>query len=336
MTRNEDIEDLIFGYFAGELTDDRAKELSSWLDADEKNKQILFEMADWWATAHVPVFASTRKADFEKHFGRLIQPVQPKIQKRTLWASWGKAADIALLLLSVGVASYQLGNRNVYDKQLAWFETSVPMGSQSKVILPDRSVVWVNAGSSLRYCKDFGKQKREIELEGEAYFEVARDTQKPFVVKSEALSVRVLGTRFNVKAYKEDNTVDVSLVSGKVNVRLKNNPHHTGEVELKPDRMLHFDKQTSRYTMNKINGEEAYGWTKGVLRFDEQPFPLIANDLERKYNIRIRIESEKLKHEVFTGSFSGLYTLNDVLYEIDVEHKYKWIRTDNVLVIKEK
>lgn len=334
--RNEHIEELLFGYFAGDLTEEQEKELLMWLEADKENKKVLFEMADWWATAHVPLFSSTMKTDFEKHFGDLTRPERPVARKRNLWVAWRNVAAVTLLLVSVGIGSYRLGSRHVDQTQPAYFETVTPMGSQSKVILPDQSVVWVNSGSSLRYSKDFNKKDREIYLEGEAYFEVARDTLKPFLVKSDVLSVRVLGTRFNVKAYKDDQTIDVSLVSGRVNVRLEDEMVHAGEVELQPDRMLSYDKETDRVEMKKINGRDAYDWTNGTLRFEEKNFVQIAKDLERKYNLRICIESEKLKKEVFTGSFSGYYTLDDVLREVDVEHKYEWKQTKDELVIKDK
>ena len=334
--KNEHIEDLLYSYFVGELTEEQEKELLVWLEADEENKKVLFEMAEWWATAHVPLYASNMKADFEKHFGSLMQSEHPEAKKRSLWTTWSKVAAVGLLLISVGIGSYQLGHRDLNDTQLAYFETVTPMGSQSKVILPDQSVVWVNAGSSLRYSKDFNKKDREIDLEGEAYFEVARDTLKPFLVKSDVLSVRVLGTKFNVKAYKDDQTIDVSLVSGKVNVRLDDEMEHKGEVELHPNRMLRYNKETDRVEMKEIEGRNAYDWTNGTLRFEEKTFAEIAKDLERKYDLHIHIVSDKLKKEVFTGSFSGYYTLDDVLREVDVEHKYTWKQTANELVIRDK
>lgn len=336
--RNEHIEELVFSYFAGELTEYQKEELSSWLDADEENKKILSEMSDCWATAHMPFFASTMKVDFEKHFGSLRQPLS-KSKKHILWTVWSKVAAVGLLLLSVGVTSYQLGNQNIQgmnDTKSVYFETSVPMGSQSKVVLPDCSIVWVNAGSSLRYSKNFGKKDREIQLEGEAYFEVARDTLKPFVVKSEMLSVRVLGTRFNVKAYKEDQTIDVSLVSGKVNVHLNDVTKNGDEVELIPNRMLSYDKKNDEVKLTDIDGSRVYDWTNGTLRFEEKSFLQIAKELERKYNILIRIDSKTLKDEIYTGSFSGYYTLDDILKEVDVEHKYIWKQLGNEFVITDK
>lgn len=333
----EYIEELLFGHFAGGLTEVQEKELLTWLETDEANRKTYGHMADWWATAHVPLFASDMKMNFEEHFGSLTQSTIQPTKKRNLWNAWMKVAVVVFLFLSISITSYYYAEYRLEGQEhLTYFETVTPYGSQSKVILPDGSVVQVNAGSSLRYSKDFNRETREIVLDGEAYFEVVRDTLKPFIVRSEALSVRVLGTSFNVKAYREDHTIDVSLVSGKVNVRFKEDQKYPEEVALKPNCMLHFDKQDSRYSLNEINGEDAYGWTRGVLHFDEQPFPRIAKDLERKYNIHIHIESNKLKQEVFTGSFAGDYTLNDVLHEIDVEHKYKWIRTNNKLIIKDK
>lgn len=336
-TKNEYIEDLLFDHFAGKLTEVQEKELLIWLEDSEANKKTYYRMADWWATAHVPLFASGMKANFEAHFGNLLKPVRPEMIRRSLWVTWQKIAVVILLVLSVGITSYRLGSNSLEkETPLVYFETVTPMGSQSKVILPDGSVVWVNAGSSLRYSKDFNKHQRQIYLEGEAYFEVAPDTLNPFIVKSNIVSVRVLGTCFNVKAYKNDETIDVSLVSGKVNVSLDKGKDPAGEVELTPNRMLSYNKETEQMEMKKIDGKNAYDWTNGNLRFEEKTFSEIAKELERKYSIHIRIETEKLKKEVFTGSFSGYYSLNDVLHEIDVERKYSWKRINDVLIIKDK
>lgn len=334
---NEHIEELLFRYFAGELTEEQSKELQVWLEADQRNKKFYFEMAEWWATVHVPIYASDMKANFEKHFsGLMLLEGHQSTKKRSQWTTWSKIAAVGLLLISVGIGFYQLGNKRIDDEQLVYFETVTSMGTQSKVILPDKSVIWVNAGSSLRYSKDFNKKDRLIYLEGEAYFEVARDTLKPFMVKLDALSVKVLGTKFNVKAYKNDQTIDVSLVSGKVNVCLGDEIKHREELKLSPNHMLSYNKETDQVEMKDIEGHDAYDWTNGTLRFEEKSFVQIAKDLERKYNLQIYIESNRLKKEVFTGSFSGYYTLDDILREIDVEHKYIWKQTANKLVIKDK
>lgn len=338
-TQDKHIEDLLFGHFTGELSDAGEKELLHWLNADESNKKYFSEMSDWWAMAHVPLFMSDMKADFEEHFGSLTSlDVSVAEKKRRHIGLWGKIAASLLLAVSIGTVSFYAGKRvqGNEKEQTAWVETITPLGSQSKVVLPDRSVVWVNAGSTLKYKLDFNKEVREVQLTGEAYFEVAKDSLRPFIVKSDKLDIRVMGTCFNVKAYDNENTANVALVSGKVNVHLRGKKAGTGDVVLMPDRMLTFDKETSRVKLSEIKGAAVYAWTNGWLEFDEQPFVQIAKDLERKFNVRIRIDSKSLQDQVFSGSFSSGHSLEDILREVDVEKKYTWHRNEDEFIIRNK
>ena len=340
-TEEKHIEDLLLGYFAGELSEVEEKELLLWLEADEANKTKFSEMADWWAIAHTPAFKSNMQSDFQTHFGHLAGKSLPLKQNKLFnWRTFGKVAASVLLVAAIGTASYYAGKseRQTDRPQMAWFETVTPPGSQSKVVLPDRSVVWVNAGSSLKYNMDFTKQNREVLLTGEAYFEVAKDSLRPFIVKSGKLDIRVLGTRFNVKAYENEETIDVALVSGRVNVHLggNNKEENTKEVVLAPNRMMSYNKETSRVRMTEVDGASMYAWINGRIEFDEQPFDRIARDLERKFNVRIRIDSKSLHKEIFSGSFSADQTLDYILREVDVEKKYTWKQIGNEFIIKDK
>lgn len=339
-TEEKHIEDLLLGYFAGELSEVEEKELLLWLEADEANKKYFSEMADSWAIAHVPLFKSSMKGDFQDHFGDQMKKSVPlKGNSSFNWRILGKVAASVLLVVAISTTSYYAGKtgRNSEKEQIAWFETVTPAGSQSKVILPDRSVVWVNAGSSLKYNMDFNKQHREVSLVGEAYFDVAKDSLRPFVVKSGKLDIKVLGTKFNVKAYENEETIDVALVSGKVNVRLAGNKaEKTGDIILAPNRMLSYNKETDQVKMSKVDGASVYAWTNGRIEFNEQPFDRIAKDLERKFNVEIRINSKSLHKEIFSGSFSANQTLDYILHEVDVEKKYTWRQVDNVFIINDK
>lgn len=337
---NKHIQDLLFSYFAGELSEAEEKELLLWLEASENNKQFLSDMADWWAIAHVPLFASDRKANFEKYFGYLKnQTSTPNTKRYTLNSGWwSKVAASFLLLASIGSFFYYVGKKQNQnrEKHLAYFETITPLGAQTKIILPDQSVVWVNAGSTLKYSADFNDMQRVVSLSGEAYFEVVPDSLKPFVVKSEKLDIKVLGTHFNVKAYPNDEIVDVALVTGKVNIYMNDHVPNSGEVTLTPDRMLSYNKETNCVKVSKVNAADACMWTNGRFKFTEQNFSQIAKDLERKYNVKIRIDSESLNKEVFSGSFSSEYTLNEILREIDVDQKYTWSQSNGQVNIKDK
>lgn len=336
--KNNTIEMLLFAYFSGQTTEQEEKELLEWLEADEANKKIMAEMTDWWAMSHVPLFMSDRKADFKEHFSHLINtsqaPAKPKVYH---FALLGRIAAAVLLLLMVGVSFYYIGkNTQTINQEIAYYETVVPLGSQTKVVLPDKSVVWINAGSTLRYSDNLSTNRREVMLEGEAYFEVTRDSLKPFIVKSGNLDVKVIGTSFNVKAYNDEETIDVVLLTGKIEVYKEQKGSENNNMELMPNQMLTYNKETEDMYVSLVNGSEYNTWKDGRLTFAQQPFLRIAKDIERKYNIRIDINSNFLKNEVFSGSFTNEQTLDDILREIDVDKKYQWTQTGSTYVIQDK
>lgn len=340
---NNKIEDLLFNHFAGKLTGVEENELLDWLQADPSHKNTYSEMADWWATAHVPLFASERKANFEEHFGHLFvanrKKLSPVGRKRILWRQT-VAAVVALLIVGgfsfyAGKLSHRIlgGEESV---EITFSEVTVPFGSTSKVSLPDGSTAWVNAGSTLKYDADFNQSIREVSLVGEAYFEVRPDSLKPFIVKSESMDIQVLGTTFNVKAYTEDSHVDVALLSGSVKVNVHTSGFEADDIRLTPNKMLSFDKESNSMNMADIRGKDAIAWVSGKLIFSEISFPRIARDLERKFNVQIRIDSERLRKDVFTGSFSSTHTLRQILREVDVEKKFKWTQTENEIIISDR
>ncbi len=330
------IEDLLFRHFAGQLNETETEMLLEWLEAAPEHKRRWHEMSQWWAIAHVPHFSTCREADFRKYFGAITANGKGYKHQSVLGMQSIKVWQIAailLVLLATGMLAFYSGRQTVCQ-QTACYEAVVPMGSQSRVVLPDRSVVWINAGSSVRYYEDNHEKTRHICLAGEAFFEITSDPERPFVVETDNLQVHVKGTRFNVKAYDSQKTVDVVLISGKVDV-------HIGGVidepyRLSPDERLKFDKQTKKIEKSRVQAKDFCAWKDGVLKFEEQAFTQIAEELERIYNIRIHIESERLKQERFSGSLPYAVTPDKILREIDMERKYEWIHNDSLLVIRDK
>lgn len=293
-------------------------------------------------------------------------------EKRRFWMHPAfRVAAFFVAMLSVGLLAYQAGHgyRETQAPLAMTFEASTPLGSKSRLVLPDQTVVWLNAGSSLKCMNDVaagGGTPREVWLEGEAYFEVAPDSLRPFIVRSEKLRVRVTGTHFDVRAYPDEEMVDVALVSGKVYVCPDESPANSAagaasstrsagsgapangrgrtagnavahkEVELAPERMLSYNKKTNCVKMSEISAADVVAWTKGGLRFHNRSFARIAKDLERKFNVPIRVQSRSLSEEMFTGSFPETFSLDEILREIDVEHKYVWRREKGTVVIRDK
>ena len=331
------IEDLLFKYFTGRLNETEEKELLQWIKENPSHKKQLQEMADWWAVAHIPLFLSDVKASFHRQFSEIANDSKyvqkPVIGKKS--SSWWKIAATILILLTTGISTFYVGRQTQpKETRVAYYETTVPLGAQSKVVLPDHSVVWVNAGSTMKYYEDPRKQTRNIQLEGEAYFEVSKNPEMPFIVASGSLQVAVLGTSFNVKAYENQETIDIVLISGKVDVQVNNETNES--FLLSPDEMLTYNKQTSHIEKQHVTGSDYCVWKNRQLKFEKQSFIQLAKDLERIYNVRIQIESDFLKKEYFSGSFSHNYSLNDILREIDVEKKYDWTYNENQLVIRDR
>jgi len=163
----------------------------------------------------------------------------------------------------------------------------IPYGNQSQVVLADNTVVWLNAGSRLVYPTRFKDKTREVLLFGEGYFEVAKDPQKPFIVKTSNLDVRVLGTKFNISTYAEDNIIQTVLKEGSVAVRRNGAGLFEKDIIIKPNQMISFDKTTNLTKTQEVNVNYYTLWTKGLISFEDVDFARVIKKLERFYNLRI-------------------------------------------------
>lgn len=167
----------------------------------------------------------------------------------------------------------------------------MPYGSSSRIVLSDGSEVWLNAGSSLIYPSNFTNKTREVVLFGEAYFKVAKDLEKPFIVQTSALEIRALGTEFNVSAYPEDNVIQTVLKEGSVAIRRIDAANKEKDIILSPSQLALFDKRTKLSTITVVNTDFYTLWTDGLLCFEDRDLNRIIKSLERYYNIKIQFES---------------------------------------------
>jgi ferric-dicitrate binding protein FerR (iron transport regulator) len=175
---------------------------------------------------------------------------------------------------------------------------SVDRGQKASVTLPDGSKAWLNSLSKLTYTSDYNKKERRLELDGEAYFEVAHNPEKPFIVKGNAISVEALGTSFGVKAYNEDVVISSILMKGKVKVTTP-----VGSTILKPNERILFDKSNRQTNKLKVtNAVDFTGWIHNELRFENESLEEIAKNIQRIYNVKIIFASDRLKKLRYTGT----------------------------------
>ncbi|MBT1686133.1 FecR family protein [Dawidia soli] len=188
----------------------------------------------------------------------------------------------------------------------AWNEQRSLKGEKVQITLGDGTTVWLNGESTLRYANDFAHQDlREVYLEGEAFFDVAENKHKPFIVHTSDIAIRVLGTAFNVKSYLNDKSVETTLVRGKVSIANQNTPSRE-PVTLLPNQQATFSKKSQALTLAKaVNTEKYTAWREGWIVFDDLPFSDIKATLERWYNVSIDVQSEHFGSCTFSGKFQN-------------------------------
>jgi ferric-dicitrate binding protein FerR (iron transport regulator) len=169
----------------------------------------------------------------------------------------------------------------------------IPYGNQSRVVLSDNTVVWLNAGSRLVYPTHFREKSREVLLIGEAFFEVAKNPDQPFVVKASGLDIRVLGTKFNVSAYAEDNVVQTVLNEGSVALRRSGAKFYEKDLVISPNQMASFDKTSNDTKVSNVSATAYSLWTKGLISFDEVNFSRVIRQIERFYNVSIQFSDQQ-------------------------------------------
>jgi ferric-dicitrate binding protein FerR (iron transport regulator) len=253
------------------------------------------------------------------------------LTKTNIFKSLTRYAAIFIIAFSIGgFLFYYLGNHHATLPKESFSELNVPLGSRAKFSLPDGTTVTLNAGSRLKYDNRFGLSERVVQLEGEGYFKVAKDASKPFIVKTLYLSVRALGTEFNVKAYPDDKTIETTLVEGAVNIEAISDRKDAEIHVLKPNQKFTYFKKDStiieetsgakekvetktqpiekqkiatfpRLVTENINIEPVISWKENRWIFEKQSLSQIAIELERKFDVQIKFESDHLKTYRFTG-----------------------------------
>ena len=252
---------IIGTYLSGRFSPETEEKVQKWIikdrDTEEKEKASL----EYWDQLEAKTDPDTKLAldRVNQKIGYKKIVPRPFYQKRMSIA----AALIPLLIIAGSYLYYT----STKDK---WVEISVAYGDKKHFLLPDSSEIWLNAGTAIKYPEKFSKAQRLVYLDGEAYFSVRKDAAKPFIVETSQLSVKVLGTQFNVKAYADDELVTTTLTSGKVEVT----PPVQGSQILKPNEQLTYDKKTSAVNITEVSPTDADGWITGKLIFTDAPFIL--------------------------------------------------------------
>jgi ferric-dicitrate binding protein FerR (iron transport regulator) len=277
--------------------------------------------------------------EYQRIFDSLKQQIKTSNRKPLRFMQFFQRYAAAILLPLLALSTYFLvqeirSNRpirkEVIVEVLAEQEYLSPRGMRSRIILPDSTVVWLNADSRLTVAKGFGEQQRNVTLVGEAHFDVTKNKQRPFIVGASELDVKVLGTTFNLTAYPNEK-LKVVLAEGSIEATIKNEENRAlQKVVLQPDQLLEVQNQAQSINIESNVDTELYtSWIDGKLVFHKTPMEEVVKTMERWYNVTINLTDEVLKTYHFTGTLDNrsleqvmrfICLSSSINYKIDLEN----------------
>lgn len=292
---DKNIWEIIEEVLNGIPTSEEKQLFDSWINENGKNQNI-FNTLKNIGLKKDPASGNEVK---EKAYAQIQKTIsrEKATHKLKIWL-YSAAASIALIL-AVKFAVFHF--RPSFSPQVAYIETGASLGQKMKIVLSDSTVVFLNSGSKLKYPALFSGKQRMVFLEGEAYFEVSKDRKHPFVVNTGVINIQVFGTHFNVKAYHDEDLVETTLIEGSVGLTRKNDGKN--RIMLKPNQKAVYSRKEKNISICKVDGELSTLWKDGKCYFDNETFESIIKNLERNFNVVIRINSESLKHKKYSGFF---------------------------------
>lgn len=329
--RHNNIEYLLNRYKEKTITKEELNLLRSYFSSDQPNNDLNTYFDKLWSEKHL----TEENFDLEKNFS-IIQS-QLNIDNKNKRSGTLKLRRLIIHALKYaaififGIGAFYLyslqKNRSFSAYSKKFVTVTIPYGAKSVLDLPDGSKVTLNSGSYLKYPITFGRDTREVEFEGEAYFDISKNKKVPFIVSTSGIHIKVLGTTFNVKSYPEDNNIETTLVTGSIEIfNDMNKQKSIKPIYLKPNQKISIPKnsnssedkiqniapstiKTEKITSTKailetdVNTADYIAWKDNMLVFDNEKFSDIMVKMERWYDVSIEIHSIGISNERFSGKF---------------------------------
>lgn len=319
---NENDKILIVKYITGQSSEEETAMVKYLIGSSKVHEDFYVQYYETWQKS---LHYDLDRIDTDKAYLNFLESAteNPVPARKPIISIYRLAIAASIILIcAIGVYFYQGNKTETFNAApLAENEINVPKGSTRKAVLPDGTTVWINAGTTLRFEKDFGNSTRTVYLDGEAYFDIA-DHKNPFIVKTNRHTIRDIGTIFNVKAYSDDLEFETAVIEGEVSIegKLSLNSDKAETVSVKQQQVLKLNyapvassgQKKSAITdlieakVQKVNSSqlEVYtGWTEDLLVFEGKTFQEISKIMERKYDVEIVMNDVKLRNYAFTGSF---------------------------------
>lgn len=323
----ETIDNLIALRLSNQINEEQNTILNEWLNQSDENKKYFHDVERVWnltdidSTFNPDVNAAWNKIKAELKLSQEAKVVSINKPGFKLY----RVAAAVVVLLGLGIFLYN----SVKSPEMVQYATNE--NETKELILPDNSKVILNANSSISYPEKFDGDVRNIELKGEAFFEVTKNKEKPFIINTYDTYTKVLGTSFNVKALSENENVTVSVATGKVEVGFLSNDL---KVQLTPGNTAIIDVKNIGIQKVENSVENITAWKTGVLTFDDQLLSVLINDIELLYNVNIEADSKILDCH-FTGTFNKP-ELTEILNVLELSNGITHSEKDGIIYLNGK
>ena len=324
---------LIEKYLSGSISSDEYRDLSEWIEQDR-------ELNHWWERKFIEteglldfktsekMFTKIRHKTFRYEVTDKKQLEQNTFNKNKIVLNLIKW--VAIICIPIGICfSYLLINDFVNKEQVPLI-VKTERGEKSTIILPDGTNVILNSSSRLKYSNDYGKKNRSVDLEGEAYFDVTRDTKKEFIVHTNNLDIKVIGTSFNISSYTDTKDITIVLLKGKVKIQ-------SAELSyiMSPGEKINYNKNTKKIIKEDVFPTDYITWTKGDLYFEKESLENIIKTISRVYNVDVQYNAMDVKDVVFSGTIPKC-EIKDAMNMITSASSFTYQMTDSIIRLKKK
>lgn len=303
---------MLYRFFEGKASYKEEEEICEWAEVSEMNMQEYIKE--------------------RKYFDLLLiqrnQVAHVSHKKTYMLNGLVKYAAAVAIFIICGLQIYQIAGSNAEQEMNM---ISVPAGQRVNLLLSDGTNVWLNSGSKMTYPASFAKQKdkREIILDGEGYFEVAKNAKKPFVVQTNKYDIEVLGTKFNVEAYNDTPSFSAALMEGSIQISDKADP--SGKTLLRP--LEKADYINGQLVVESIQNYDVYRWKEGLLCFEHIAFNDLMKEFEKTYDTKIINENSNLNHYICSGKFRISDGIDFILHVLQRDVRFSFQRNENNTII---
>lgn len=312
-------------YIRGSISEEEYNELQQQIqnDSDSSVGDMLNEC--WQKDLNIHVMPRAAKE-------RTRRQINEKIKKdmRRVWFKRASTIAASILIPVLIISTVYFYKEMDHYKQIPNI-VSVNKGQRAGITLPDGTIVHLNSESKLTYTPDFNGKLREVVLEGEAFFEVTPNKEKPFIVKTSVFDVEVLGTSFNVSVYNDENIVETALMEGKVKLTMQGCP--SKPVYLTPSQKFIYSRSDRQGTISIMEGDTELAWKQGILAFSAEPLEEVFRKIERWYGVTMHYDKESLVNDNFTGQFK-MISIQEMMNILHMHYNLKFkIENNDIYII---